>query len=457
VGVLIGLAAATKWVGIYALIGLWILVFARSSLGRFLLVGSIAALTVVAGIGAPWPFLAVCLAALALALVLVWVRPIRLASRDLLGIPPTALVLSGIGLAFALAFDQVQNAGTADNSVELAFAVLARGAQVGWPAYLMLGVAAVLLVARAAWSLLRPESDRRWHLPGEMGGFSWPWIWAALAVIPLLVYFLAYIPYLQLGHNIAGPDAGPGYGWSLEELHAQMFGYHFGLQAGHAASSPWWSWPLDLKPVWFYGHDFDNRTVGAIYNGGNPILFWAGVPAIGYCAVQAWRRRSLALVLLVAAFVFQFLPWTRIERATFQYHYLTAVMFAMVAVAYVVDEGLRSWNWRPLATAFLVLAAIAGVLVFPLGSALAMPDWYINMARALPPWNYNFQFPGPPQGQREQLLSADTWKLALAMVLALGAAAFALFGRDRWGGGTTSLPPPEPPSEAADPADPDQA
>jgi predicted membrane-bound dolichyl-phosphate-mannose-protein mannosyltransferase len=452
VGVLIGLASASKWVGIYALVGLWVLVLARSHLGRFLLVAGIAGLTVVAGIGAPWPFLAICLVALALALVLVSVKPIRLTGRDLLAIAPTALVLSGVGLAFALAFDQVQGAGTADNIVELVFAVLARGAQVGWPAFLMLGVAGVLLLWRAVLSLLRPESDRRWHLPGEMAGFSWPWIWAALAVLPLLVYFLCYIPYLQLGHNIAGPDAGPGYGWSLEELHAQMFGYHFGLQAGHPASSPWWSWPLDLKPVWFYGHDFDNRTIGVIYNGGNPILFWAGVPALLYIGVQAWRRRSAALVLIVAAFAFQFLPWTRIERATFQYHYLTAVMFAMIAVAYVVDEGLRSWSWRPLATAFLVLAVIAGVLVFPLGSAIAMPDWYINFARALPPWNYAFQFPNPPQGDRGQLLSAATWQLALGVVAALGAAAFALFGRDRWGGGSgvAPVPPAEPPGAGPD-------
>jgi 4-amino-4-deoxy-L-arabinose transferase-like glycosyltransferase len=431
VGVLIGLASATKWVGIYALIGLWVLVLARSALGRFLLVAAVAFLAVVAGLGAPWPFLAVSLLALCLALLIVWARPIRLRSRDLLAIAPTALVLSGIGLAFAIAYNQVEGGGTADNSVELVFALLARGAQVGWPAFLMLGVAAVLLVARGVQSLIRPSTDGRWFMPGEMGGFAWPWVFAALAVVPLLVYFLAYIPYLQLGHNIAGPDAGPGYGWSLEELHAQMFGYHFGLQAGHAAASPWWSWPLDLKPVWFYGHDFDNRTVGVIYNGGNPILFWAGVPAILFAAFMAWRRRSPALVLLVAAFAFQFLPWTRIERATFQYHYLTAVMFAMVAVAYVVDEGLRSWSWRPLATAFLVLAAIAGVLVFPLGAAIAMPDWYINLARALPPWNYGFVFPNPPQGERGQLLSADLWKLALGAVVSFAAAAFALFGRGR--------------------------
>ena len=57
VGVLIGLAAATKWVGIYALAGIWILVLARSALGRFLLVALIGLVAVVAGFGAPWPFL----------------------------------------------------------------------------------------------------------------------------------------------------------------------------------------------------------------------------------------------------------------------------------------------------------------------------------------------------------------------------------------------------------------
>ena len=429
VGVLIGLAAASKWVGIYALAGIWILVLARSALGRFLLVSLIGLVAVVAGIDAPWPFTVLALGALALALLIVWVRSIRLELGDLIGLAASAAVISGIGLAFALAYDQIPDARTPNGAVELVFGVLARGAQAAWPAWIMLAVAAVLLVVRAAWSLRAPDSDRRWLQPREMAGFAWPWIGACLAVIPLLVYFVVYIPYLELGHHIAGASSGPGYGWTLDELHAQMFGYHFGLQAGHPSSSPWWSWPLDLKPVWFYGHDFDGRRTGVIYNGGNPILFWAGVPAMIWCALQAWRRRSPALVLLVVAFAFQFLPWTRIERATFAYHYLTAVIFAMVAVAYVVDEALRSWAWRPYAIAYLVLAAAAGFLVYPLGSAMAMPDWYINAARSYPPWNYDFQFPNPPQGPRAELLSASALKLAAGTLVSISAAAFALFGR----------------------------
>jgi predicted membrane-bound dolichyl-phosphate-mannose-protein mannosyltransferase len=443
VGVLIGLAASSKWVGWYALAGLLVLVLARSALGRLVLVVGVVLLAVVAGFGegVPWPFTALMFVVVAFALLLVWVRPVRPRLAALVALPATGVVLGGVGLAFALAFSQVPGRNPT-SAVELVFGLLSRGAQAGWPAWIMLGVAGALLVARAAWSLLRPDSDRRWMSAAGMGGFNWPWIGACLVVIPLAVYFVSYIPYLQLGHAIALKDTGPGYGWSLDELQSQMFAYHFGLQAGHPSSSPWWSWPLDLKPTWFYGHDFTDVRQGAvIYNGGNPILFWAGVPALIWCAVQAWRRRSLALVLLVAAFAFQFLPWPRIERATFMYHYFTAVLFAMVAVAYCVDELLRSRVWASLGVAFLVAAAIVGVLVFPLGSAFAMPDWYINAAKALPPWNYYFQFPEPPHGARGQLLSAGMLKLAVGVVAAAAAGLFALYGR-RWLEPMLVAPPP---------------
>jgi hypothetical protein len=331
----------------------------------------------------------------------------------------------------------------------------------------MVAVAAALVIWRAIASWRDPDGDRRWMEPDAMAGFGWSWTLACLVVIPLVVYFVVYIPYLQLGHSIAlAAGSGPGYGWSLDELQAQMFGYHFGLQAGHPSASPWWSWPLDLKPVWFYGNPgaWNDRVGAVIYNGGNPILFWAGIPALLYCAVQAWRRRSVALVLVVAAFAFQFLPWTRIERATFHYHYFTAVLFAMIAVAYAVDDLLRSYEWRSLGIAFLVAAGIAGILVFPLGSALVMPDWYINAAKALPPWNYNFQFPQPPQGVREGLLEVGPIKLAIGALLTGLAAFFALAGRDALerplarllgaAAGSAVAPassdPPDPAEQAAD-------
>jgi Gpi18-like mannosyltransferase/predicted membrane-bound dolichyl-phosphate-mannose-protein mannosyltransferase len=432
VGVLIGLAAATKWVGFYALAGLLVLVLARSALGRLLLVALAALALVVGAIGAPWPFLVVMLGIFVLALTISWVRPIRVDLRVAMGaLPATAAVLTGVTLAFVLAYPQVEGARNPGSAVEYLFGLLARGTEVGWPVWIMIGVSAVLIAGRAVRSLRSPASDARWYEPAEMGGFAWSWALACLVVVPLVVYGLAYIPYLQLGHHWALPG-GPGYGWSVDELHAQMFGYHFNLKAGHDSASPWWSWPLMLKPTWFYNGSFDADQIAVIYNGGNPILFWAGVPAIVACAILAWTRRSMGLVLVVAAFAFQFVPWIRVERATFAYHYLTAVIFAMIAVAYCVDELLRRPAWRDLAIGYLVLAATVGLLIFPLGSALPMPDWYINAARALPPWNFEFKFPGPPQGTREQLLSLGGAKVAAGVLVAAASAAFAVGGRAWW-------------------------
>jgi 4-amino-4-deoxy-L-arabinose transferase-like glycosyltransferase len=432
VGVLIGLAAATKWVGFYAMAGLIVLVLARSALGRLVLVMGVALGAIVGGLGAPWPFLLVMLGLLGAALVITWVRPIRLDMGELLtAVPATLAVVTGISLAFVLAFDQVESSRTPGSVVEYVFGLLARGAEAEWPAFLMLGVAGVLLLWRAVASLRDPSSDARWWRPAEMGGFAWSWMGACLIVVPLVVYALSYVPYLQLGHDWT-VSGGPGYGWSLEELHAQMFGYHFNLTAGHDSAAPWWSWPLALKPTWFFIGNYDSDQIAVIYNGGNPVLLWAGVPAIVAGAVLAWKRRSLGLVLIVAAFAFQLVPWMRIERATFAYHYFTAVLFAMIAIAYLVDELLRRPAWRELAIGYLALVVVAWLLIFPLGAALPMPDWYINAARALPPWNFAFQFPDPPTGERGELLEASTLKVAVGGLVAMAAAVFALRGRDWW-------------------------
>ncbi|MCA1587580.1 MAG: phospholipid carrier-dependent glycosyltransferase, partial [Chloroflexi bacterium] len=278
VGVLIGLAAATKWVGFYALAGLLVLVLAKSALGRLVLVAFAALLTVIGGVDAPWPFLVVMLGVLAVALAITYAKPIRIDLREAgLAIPATVLILAGLTVPLLLAFSSVPGRSP-DGAVEYLFGILLRGVEAGWPAWIMAGVAVVLIAWRGLLTLSDPETDVRWYRPGEMVGFAWSWAGACLVIVPLAVYALTYLPYVAFGHSWALPDTGPGYGWSVDELHAQMFGYHFNLQAGHDSASPWWSWPLALKPTWFYSGSFDANRLAVIYNGGNPILTWAGMP-----------------------------------------------------------------------------------------------------------------------------------------------------------------------------------
>ena len=180
------------------------------------------------------------------------------------------------------------------------------------------------------------------------------------------------------------------------------------------------------------------------YNGGNPALL--GQRPGGRAAVLlAWRRRSRALFSVAAAFAFQFLPGPG-RAATFQYHYLTAVLFGFIAIAYVLDEILRDRYLRDYGIAFLVAVAITGLLIYPLNSALAMPDWYVNAARAPPPWNYAFQFPRRHRVSGRRSSATTRSSSPSRPVVSLGSVAFASFGRDLLGGrasptSSTAQPP----------------
>ena len=89
---------------------------------------------------------------------------------------------------------------------------------------------------------------------------------------------------------------------------------------------------------------------------------------MAFVAWQAFKRRSLALGLVFVAFAFQWMPWARIDRATFQYHYYAALPFLLIALAYFIAElrnGPSARTW--------VLARVAAAVGHPrAGAAVAV-------------------------------------------------------------------------------------
>ena len=212
-----------------------------------------------------------------------------------------------------------------------------------------------------------------WLRPGW--GLGLPLAWAALSlvIIPVAVYVVSYLPWAAIeNHQLwSGFPAGHT-GQTLVELTGQMYRYHDQLTSAHAASSPWWAWPLNLKPVWFYQEGFDGGVTGSIYDAGNLVIWWLGIPAMLFVAWQAFRRRSLALGLIAIAFAAQWVPWARIDRAAFQYHYYTALPFVILALAYFVAElwhgpSRRTWMLAKASAAVAIVApALLHVLSRPL-------------------------------------------------------------------------------------------
>ncbi len=305
-GLIFGLALASKWVGLYAMGGAALIVLLRSVIGRRL------ALVGMVGIGGTLGYLAVADDPPNVAFVILIV---------------VLCVLLGIGIVR----DQIR--GPADGE--------SPGTAPDGPSWL---------------------NPRSWH------GVPFVWFLGCLLIMPIVVYVAIYIPWAL--STAGGPQLFPGWppghtGQTFLDLQAQMYQYHDDFRFPHGAGSPWWAWPFGLKPIWGYLATFVDGSQASILGTANPLLLWLSVPAIGFGAWQAWRRRSAALAFVVLVFLALWLPWARIDRVTFNYHYYAALPFAFLLLGYFLAE-----LWHGTSARIWLLARVSVVVTLFLPTAL---------------------------------------------------------------------------------------
>ncbi len=164
--------------------------------------------------------------------------------------------------------------------IVLAGVLLGLAAAAKWAAVYTLAGVFLASVAATALAYERGRTGRGGPLDLLAGrGRNAALLFGSFAVIPAAVYLASY-------HGWFGGPMTP-YGWDLVELTRQMYWYHSGLTAPHPAGAPWWTWPLVLKPVYWYFGQSSNETNAYIYDAGNVVLFWAALPATVWCAIAA--------------------------------------------------------------------------------------------------------------------------------------------------------------------------
>ena len=207
-------------------------------------------------------------------------------------------------------------------------------------------------------------------------------LFASFAVIPLVIYLGSYVRWF------GGPTAP--YGWNLWELTQQMYWYHSSLTAPHCAGSPWWSWPLDLKPVYWYFGASTGGTNGYIYDAGNIVLFWAALPAAALTIALAIRTRSWSLAIVSLAMLTQYVAWIPISRVLFFYHFFTVLPFYLLSLAAIL--GVLWDRRRKAVLVFLGVAAAAFVIFYPYVSGMPVPGEIGSIYEILPTWHYDPTF-----------------------------------------------------------------
>ena len=266
----------------------------------------------------------------------------------------------------------------------IAGVLLGLGAASKWAAfYTLAGVlVASLAVTAYAYERGRPGTGGPLDLLAGKGRNA-ALLFLSFAVIPVGIYLASYV------HWFGGPTAP--YGWDLLELTKQMYWYHSGLTSPHPAASPWWSWPVVLKPVYWYFGQSDGGNNAYIYDAGNVALFWAGLVATVWCAIAAVRARSVALGFVVFALLVQYVAWIPISRVLFFYHFFTALPFYLLALACGLAYLWETGRSRPV-IAYLAVAVGTFAYFYPFVSAQPVPGSQAAMFFILPTWQYDCQF-----------------------------------------------------------------
>lgn len=279
---------------------------------------------------------------------------------------------------------------------------------------MLLGMVLALLfflrALRAARSGREGEAGRNFLWSGVFLGAALATRWAAVSTLGLMALIAlrravalpgaARAPFVKAcalrvllpagavyaAAHLALPLITENVGWrDLWTLQAGSFRYHWGLKEGHRYGSEWWTWPLLLRPVWYFFREAGGRVNGVLAIG-NPAVYWPVLPLLAYLAWQTAARtpapphRKEAATLLGAGILAHWLIWAFVGRVQFFHYFYTAMPFTVMGMGLVLE---RLWTAGPrgrAAVAIYLAVVLAGFAYwYPLLTGLPVSrEFYLH-------------------------------------------------------------------------------
>ncbi|OGN06122.1 MAG: hypothetical protein A2750_04160 [Candidatus Yanofskybacteria bacterium RIFCSPHIGHO2_01_FULL_45_42] len=208
-------------------------------------------------------------------------------------------------------------------------------------------------------------------------------------LIPFLIYFSLFALHFKLLYK-----SGPGDAFMMPEfrktligsqdydnadikpanlwqkfigLNREMYRSNQRLSATHPYGSQWYSWPFMTRPIYYWVQDN-----ARIYLIGNPVIWWASTAAVLLLTLRGFleglRKDKIALILL-GGYALNMLPFIGVARVMFLYHYFTALIFAILMLAYLISGQKTA---KKFFLAVTTVAVTAFVYFAPLSYGLTL-------------------------------------------------------------------------------------
>jgi dolichyl-phosphate-mannose--protein O-mannosyl transferase len=194
--------------------------------------------------------------------------------------------------------------------------------------------------------------------------------------------------------RFAKPAAPENFVGKFRELNRMMAGGVNNIKSGHRYASKWYSWPVTGRTVLFW-RGYKAGREASVYLIGNPVVWWLSTLAMAALLVSmagripaALRRRdgsrfAKAEAVVAMCYVANYAPFVLITREMFLYHYLAALVAAILALAIMVEKSRRPVL---VGTTIIVCAFAAFVWFAPLTYGLGLPKGGFEARMWLPGW-----------------------------------------------------------------------
>jgi dolichyl-phosphate-mannose-protein mannosyltransferase len=218
-------------------------------------------------------------------------------------------------------------------------------------------VAAPYVAAAAlAFPLLRRRSAG-WRAMSRVAAIG------GLGLVSIATYFATFTPAFFYHIDPMTPGGLIPFQWRMYLQQTQVL-------PPHTYQSSWWTWPFDIRPIWYLYEVADGAQRGILMIG-NPAILWGGLIAVVACAIAWVRTRSVAGGVAAATWVFSLAIWAIIPKSLgfFYYYYLSSIWLSIaIAVAFTLfPPRRRHWD-----EAFVALSAMLFVHFYPIIAATAL-------------------------------------------------------------------------------------
>lgn len=218
----------------------------------------------------------------------------------------------------------------------------------------------------------------------------------ALFLVPLFVYMSVFAVHFSLlpksgkgdgfmsksflktlsGSSVQGNNSIKplNFGGKFIELNKRMYSSNASLSAKHSYSSEFYSWPVMLRPIYYWSKQTSPGVRARIYLLGNPFIWWIACGAVMVGLVFWKTSPSETKWFLYLGWYLNFFPFFYIKRVMFLYHYFPSLIFSIVIMSLFFFDGaevLKRYR-KILFIALMILFAIGYVFFSPLTYGLPL-------------------------------------------------------------------------------------